>query len=311
MGTFSKTLISGVALLAAAGPALSAHTGDHASRLSWFNDAPFAGAGPVGVPEARLMKPSDYSTFGVRLHAAEEAYAVNVPAPVADISAFRLYGEVESPRAGNGSIAALQDVSPGRVNVFGVSWQHRLNAMNTLALSAEYGESTVMTPGMAENAMGAVVSPLAAETFDTRAAFSWTSHLPLAASPSITGSVYLGDAMAREENFRYLGRRYYGFTVGGSLTLFQSHTPYVSFKMQRSLYEPVATDPLMTTTTTTVAPRSGDRSLLSAGWKWQAGRDFSLQAEASYGLGETPGTSLDPYSLERSRILFGTRFGFK
>ena len=317
MGTFSKTLISGVALLAAAGPALSAHTIDHASRLSWFNDAPFAGAGPVGVPEARLMRPTDFSTFGVRLQAstAEETYTMNAPAnapaPVADASAFRLYGEVESPRAGNGSFAALQDTSPGRVNVFGVSWQHRLNAMNTLALSAEYGESTVVTPGgVTEYGVGTAASPLAAETFDTRAALSWTSRLPLAASPSITGSVYLGDEMAREENFRYLGRRYYGFTVGGSLTLFQSHTPYVSFKLQRSLYEPVATDPL-TTTAATVTPRSGDRSLLSAGWKWQAGRDFSLQAEASYGLGEASSTSLDPYSLERSRILFGTRFGFK
>ena len=317
MGTFSKTLISGVALLAAAGPALSAHTIDHASRLSWFNDAPFAGAGPVGVPEARLMRPTDFSTFGVRLQAstAEETYTMNAPAnapaPVADASAFRLYGEVESPRAGNGSFAALQDTSPGRVNVFGVSWQHRLNAMNTLALSAEYGESTVVTPGgVTEYGAGTAASPLAAETFDTRAALSWTSRLPLAASPSITGSVYLGDEMAREENFRYRGRRYYGFTVGGSLTLFQSHTPYVSFKLQRSLYEPVATDPL-TTTAATVTPRSGDRSLLSAGWKWQAGRDFSLQAEASYGLGEASSTSLDPYSLERSRILFGTRFGFK
>ena len=313
MGTFSKTLISGVALLAAAGPVLSAHTINHASRLSWFNEAPFAGVGPVGVPEARLMRPTDFSTFGVRLQAstAEETYIVNAPAPVADTSAFRLYGEVESPRAGNGSFAALQDTSPGRVNVFGVSWQHRLNAMNTLALSAEYGESTVVTPGgVMEYGAGTAASPLTAETFDTRAALSWTSRLSLAASPSITGSVYLGDAMAREENFRYLGRRYYGFTVGGSLTLFQSHTPYLSFKMQRSLYESVATDSLMTTTTTHVAPRSGDRSLLSAGWKWQVQRSFSLQAEASYGLGSST-TSLDPYSLERSRILFGTRFGFK
>jgi hypothetical protein len=120
----------------------------------------------------------------------------------------------------------------------------------------------------------------------------------------VTGSVFLGDEMAREEIYRHLGRKYYGFSVGGSLTLFQSHTPYVSFKMQRSVYE-VSDDPLF------VSPRTGDRSLLSAGWKWQAGRDFSLQAEASYGLGETSGSSLDPYSLERSRILFGTRFGFK
>jgi hypothetical protein len=160
--------------------------------------------------------------------------------------------------------------------------------MNTFAVSAEYGEGTV-------------VSPLA---LDTRAAFSWTSVLPSAVRPSVTGSVFLGDEIAREEIYRHLGRKYYGFSVGGSLTLFQSHTPYVSFKMQRSVYE-TSDDSLF------VAPRTGDRSLLSAGWKWQAGRDLSLQAEATYGLGEATGSSLDPYSLERSRILFGTRFGFK
>ncbi|MEW6332606.1 MAG: hypothetical protein AB1560_14205, partial [Pseudomonadota bacterium] len=287
----NQAILAGAALILTAGPALSAPAG----KLSWFNETPFAGVGPVGAPEIRPLNPADYTSFGIDLYssrkgAVEEAYAADARDAAPDANTLRLYGEVESSRSGTGSFA-LEDSSPGRVNVFGVAWQHRLNAMNTLAVSAEYGEGTALYP----------MSP---DTFDTRAAFSWTSALPGAVRPSVTGSVFLGDEMAREEIYRHLGRKYYGFSVGGSLTLFQSHTPYVSFRMQRSVYE-TSDDPLF------LAPRTGDRSLLSAGWKWQAGRDLSLQAEASYGLGETSGSSLDPYSLERSRILFGTRFGFK
>jgi hypothetical protein len=287
-----QVVLAGAALIMTAGPALSAPTG----KPSWFNDTPFAGVGPVGAPEIRPLNPADYTAFGINLYssrqsAVEEAYAADARDITPDANTVRFYGEVESSRSRTGSFASLEDSSPGRVNVFGVSWQHRLNAMNTLAVSAEYGEGTA-------------VYPLSLDTLDTRAAFSWTSVLPSAVRPSVTGSVFLGDEMAREEIYRHLGRKYYGFSVGGSLTLFQSHTPYVSFKMQRSVYE-ISDDSLF------VAPRTGDRSLLSAGWKWQAGRDLSLQAEATYGLGETSGSSLDPYSLERSRILFGTRFGFK
>lgn len=288
----NQVVLAGAALIMTAGPALSAPAG----KLSWFNDAPFAGVGPVGTPEIRPLNPADYASFGIDLYssrqgAGEEAYAAEARDSAPDANTVRLYGEFESSRSGIGSFVSLEDSSLGRVNVFGMSWQHRLNAMNTLAVSAEYGEGTA-------------VYPLAPETLDTRAAFSWTSVLPSAVRPSVTGSVFLGDEMAREEIYRHLGRKYYGFSVGGSLTLFQSHTPYVSFKIQRSVYQ-TTDDSLF------VAPRTGDRSLLSAGWKWQAGRDFSLQAEATYGLGEASGSSLDPYSLERSRILFGTRFGFK
>lgn len=295
MKALNKAVLASAALLVAAGPALSAPTG----KLSWFNDTPFAGVGALGVPEARLLDQSDYTSFGINLYnsrynsrqnAVEEGYPVAREITL-DANTVRLYGEVESSRSGAGSLSPVEDFPLGRVNAFGVSWQHRLNAMNSFAVSAEYGEGTA-------------VYPLPVDTLDTRAAFSWTSVLPSAVKPSITGSVFLGDEMAREEIYRHLGRRYYGFTVGGSLTLFQSHTPYVSFKMQRSLYD-TAEETLL------ISPRSGDRSLLSAGWKWQVQRDLSLQAEASYGLGEVPSSSLDPYSLERSRILFGTRFGFK
>ena len=291
MKAFNKAVLASAALLAAAGPAVAASGG----KLSWFNDTPFAGVGAVGVPEVRPLNPADYTSFGInidnlRQSPAEDASSGEAREVTLDANKVRLYGEVESSRSGTGSFSSVEDASLGRVNVFGVSWQHRLNAMNSFAVSAEYGEGTA-------------VYPVPLDTLDTRAAFSWTSALPGAVRPSITGSVFLGDEMAREEIYQNLGRRYYGFTVGGSLTLFQSHTPYVSFRMQRGLYD-TADDNLL------LSARSGDRSLLSAGWKWQVQRDLSLQAEASYGLGDTPSSSLDPYSLERSRIFFGTRFGF-
>lgn len=292
MRNFSKSLLAGAVLMMAGGTAVSAPSG----KLSWFNDAPFSGAGSLGVPKVRPLNPADYTSFGINLSSSspsvpEEAYSLNSGESKQEANTVRLYGEVESFRPGASSFSATPGSALGRVNVFGVTWRHRLNAMNTFAVTAEYGEGTT-------------VYPSSLDTYDTRAAFSWTSVLPSAVKPSITGSVFFGDEMAREEIYRHLGRRYYGFTVGGSLKLFQSHTPYVSFKMQRSLYD--ATDEALLN-----FPRSGDRSLLSAGWKWQIQRDFSLQAEASYGLGEGFGSSLDPYSLERSRILFGTRFGFK
>lgn len=291
MVTVNKSLLAGAALMMAAAPVLS----DPAGKLSWFNGTPFAGAGVMGAPEARLLSPSDYTSFGVNLYssrqvAIEEGFPLDVREARLDANSVRLYGELEPSRTTAGGYASIGNSLQSRVNVFGLSWQHRLSTINSFAISAEYGEGTA-------------VSPLPLDTLDTRAAFSWTSRLPIAVKPSVTGSVFLGDEMAREEIYRHLGRKYYGFAIGGSLTLFESHTPYVSFKMQRSVYD-------TTDETLFVSPRSGDRSLLSAGWKWQVQRDLSLQAEASYGLGEAP-SSLDPYSLERSRVLFGTRFGFK
>ena len=287
MKIFKKTILAGAALLAA-GLALTAQAG----VLSWFDDTPFAGAGAVGVPEVRLRNPSEYSRFAVNLYhsqslATEESYAVNGSDPNAGISSVRLYGEVES--SGNRPLYSSFDrFSYNRVNAFGLKWQHRLSASNSIAVSAEYGQATALRP-------------LSLDSLDTRAAISWTSRLPTSGKPSITGSIFLGDELAREEIYRRLDRKYYGFTVGGTLTLFQTHTPYVSFKMQKSMYDTAEESAL-------VIPRTGDRSLLSAGWKWQVQRDFSLQAEASYALGNTP--YLDTYNFERSRILFRTRFDF-
>lgn len=294
MKTVRKSILAGAALLASTGTAMSAPSG----KLSWFDDTPFAGVGALGVPEVRL-NPSDYSSFGLNLYRsqrfpADDGYPADTGDDALSADTVRLYGEVESPGSSdiqrrNFSFAG----SPGnRINAFGLKWHHHLDSMNSFAVSAEYGEGTAVYP-----------SPL--DTLDTRAAFSWTSELPAySLKPNITGSVFVGDETAREEIYRHLGRRYYGFTVGGSMTLFDSHTPYVSFKMQKSLYD-TADEPLF------ISPRSGDRSLLSAGWKWQVQRDFSLQAEASYGLGIASTPALDPYTLERSRIFLGTKYDFK
>lgn len=289
MRAVEKTILAGAVLLASTGTALSAQSG----KLSWFDDAPFAGVGTLGVPRIQLRNSSEYNSFGVDLYrsqrvAADDGSAVDAGVAGMGASSISFYGEIETP--GNSSPASFEQAPGNRVNAFGVRWRHHVDTANSFAISAEYGEGTAVNP-----------SPL--DTLDTRAAISWTSRLPSAVKPSVTGSVFLGDEVAREEIYRHLGRRYYGFTVGGSVTLFQSHTPYVSFKMQKSLYD-VADESAF------VSPRSSDRSLLSAGWKWQVQRGFSLQAEASYGLGSST-TSLDPNSLERSRILFGTRFGFK
>lgn len=291
MKAVNITILAGAALLVATGPALSAPSG----KLSWFDDTPFAGVGALGVPEVQLRNPSEYSKFGLRLYRSElftgaADYSADSGETARGVSSVSVYGEVETPgnRPRYSSLDVI-DPSSNRVNSFGVKWQHNLDAVNSFAVSAEYGEGTAVLP-----------SPQ--DTHDARAAFSWTSRLPISVKPSITGSVFLGDEVAREEIYRHLGRKYYGFTVGGSVTLLQSHTPYVSFKMQKSLYD-TNDDTLF------VATRSGDSSLLSAGWKWQVQRDFSLQAEASYGVGNT--TTLDPNKLEHSRILFGTRFDFK
>ena len=280
-----KTMLAGAAFLIVAGPVLSAQ----ADKLSWFNDTPFAGVGNVGVPEVSLRKP-DTTPFGLDLYHSQQSAADGYANPVGAGSGadrVHLYGELESTRE---PYRTTQDSSLNRVSGFGVKWQHNVSALHSFAVSAEYGEGTAIYPS-------------AFDTQDTRAAFSWTSRLLGGAKPSLTGSVFVGDEMGREDVYRGLGRKYYGFTVGGSMTLFDSHTPYVSFKMQKGLYDTVDDSSF-------ISPRSGDRSLLSAGWKWQVQRDFSLQAEASYGLNNnTPNPEL--YVPERSRVFFGTRFDFK
>jgi hypothetical protein len=184
-----------------------------------------------------------------------------------------------------------RELSGRRLSNVAVSWERRFDALNRLSVSAGY----------ADNVPGRALAPT--EFGDTHAGAAWTRELPGKWRPSLTGSVFAGDEFARDEAYRQLGRRYLGFAVEGQVTLLQSHKPYLSYQMRRSYYEGTAIDEIAANSL-----RTDDRSLVSAGWRWQASRSLSLQAEASYGLNPT---GQDLYNPERARVLFGTRFDFR
>ena len=265
-----------------------------AGRYSWFDDPlsdefAFSDAGlrrtGTGIPLTFGINAYPSPARGSLLGESVGYRGIGEEPPLAS-DVVRLYGEVSPAPAYRYS--PLGDETAGRLSAFGAKWLHRLDAIHSFAVSAGYSETT--SP--------ARLSP---DTFDTRAAFSWTSKWAGGYRPGVTGSVFVGDETTKDDAYRYLGRKYYGFAIGGELTLFQRHTPYLSYRLQRSQYE-TAADSLYS------PYRSDDRSLVSAGWRWQVQRNWSLQAEASYGLS---GTSLDLQNYERSRLFFGTRFDFK
>jgi hypothetical protein len=269
------------ALLIAALPLTSAA----ARKYSWFDNSPTAEG---GVPSLMSSRPE----FGLDLYLSRDAARTGTgDAPgvgaTGPENTVRLYGDL-----GPGG-ASRDPETTQRPGLLGLRWQHRLNADHALAVSAEYGETQLANTA-------STATPYQ-DAQDSRAVLSWTSRLKWDWRPSITGSVFLGDESAHDETYRYLGRRYYGLAVGGQMILPQAHTPYVSFRLQRSQYGLYDDPPY-------AASRFEDQSWLSAGWKWQVQRNLSLQAEASYGLS---GPNLDPLFPERSRVFFGTRFDFR
>jgi len=191
----------------------------------------------------------------------------------------------QSQRFGN--FQSLTEPSVGRLSSFGAAWSQRLTPRNTVGLSAGYSEFSHPDAGQ--------------DMLDTHAAMSWTSKWQRGWRPGVTGSVFLGDETARDSDVRGLGRRYYGFSVGGEVTVFERHTPYINYRLQRSLIDASPEAFALDTRTT-------DHSLVSAGWRWQLQRNFSLQAEATYSLSDN---GLDLYNQDRSRVIFGTRFDFR
>ncbi len=265
-----------------------------AGKYSWFNDPlsdDFA-FNSVDLPRPGGGMPL---TFGVNAYATPSLDSL-----VNEGMGYRNLGE--GSRVVSNLVRIYGEISPGpayrypplgnetavRLNAFGAKWLHRVDAIHSFAVSAGYNEVTSPTR-------------LAPDTFGTRAAFSWTSKWAGGYRPGVTGSIFVGDETAKDEAYRYLGRRYYGFAIGGELTLFREHTPYLSYRLQRSQYETTG-DSLYSS-----YPRD-DRSLIAAGWRWQVQPNWSLQAEASYGLN---GVGLDLQNYERSRLFFGTRFDFK
>jgi hypothetical protein len=255
-----------------------------AGKYGWFSDRSAA----TGVLQAGS------STFGMDVYrSGKDPEADVAAAPEHKVS---LYGDYPV-RAGHASEDS--DSAARRFANFGVRWQHRVSVKDSVSVSAEQGESSLLRPAV-------TINP---DAFDTRATASWTRELSWAWKPSVTGGVFLGDEASRNEALRSVGRRYYGFTVGGELRLLQAHTPYVSFRMERSLYDFSGSDD---STAPVYSRTTEDSSRFAAGWRWRATRGLSLQAEASYGFNFNNGGSdlLSP-ERERSRVFFGTRFDFR
>lgn len=273
-----------VVTLFAAAPAVSA-----AGPFSWFDGAqPADFAADAWTPK--------YAAFSLDLYRSADSAVESPPDDVRDNDAgdsMRLFGGVDhglTLEAGLSRPTETQETpyTARRLRALGLAWQHRLDSANYLTASAGYGNG----------------SPLWAPTpewVDTRATVSLSSRWQNTYyQPRVTGSVFVGGESATPEAYRMLGRRYYGLAVGGELTLQRAHTPYVSFQIQRSLS--AGEDTLMT------SALDDDRSQIAAGWKWQAQRHLSLQAEASLGYN---GGRLRLQNTERSRVFFGTRFDFK
>lgn len=265
-----------------------------AGKYSWFSDS-----SPSGVLEA-----SPSSVGGDVYRSGEDPEADVMPLSRHRISLFGDY----SLRASQADEENENKLAPSRrlANV-GVRWQHRMSSKDSVAVLAEQGETSMQRATYSANP----------DALDTRATLTWTRELPWALRPSLTGGVFLGDESMREETARSLGRRYYGFSVGGAMRVLESHTPYVSFRMQRSLYQQrTPYDASLSEDGGSMSPAyartTEDSTRFAAGWRWQAGRGLSLQAEASYGLnfnGDNPDVALP--ERERSRVFFGTRFDFK
>lgn len=276
-----------------------------AARFSWFDDTP---RDSLGLQRTPLFDRDTRLSFGIDAYkslapnrAPDEDLRDNGYAAGTGDTRIELYGEVGG-RTSDGTLPIPMlhpTITPdgnnplmsknSRLSGFGIKLRHRLDATNSIALSAGYSE----TPW-------SVQSPTNLDVLDTRAALSWTSKWSGGLQPGMTGSVFIGDESMRDETYQRLGRRYYGFSVGGELRLTQEHTPYLSYRVRRNLDSP--DDPNY------LATPYDDRSQIAAGWRWQVQQNWSLQAEARYGLN---GASLDPYSPDRSRIFFGTRFDFR
>jgi len=252
-----------------------------AGQYAWFDDRPggqpFLGTAPL------LRADSSRLHFDIPLRSLEQSEALSTRRPVGEpawgtLRVYRLEGEHLSV-----------DTDPRRTTALGLVWQHRVFARDRVSVSAEMGDNLS-------------ASTIPHDTFETRASVSWTREWSGSWKPSLTGSMFFGDETARTDPRYQFGRRYVGLSVGGQLTLARDHTPYVSYQLRRSYYGPEAgTDVLL-------PPRTDDRSLLTAGWRWQANRQWSLKAEASYGFNAD---GLDIYNQERTRVFFGTRFDFR
>jgi hypothetical protein len=172
-------------------------------------------------------------------------------------------------------------------DLLAIQWQHRLNEAHSLTLAAGYGDDVYLDEKRYD--------PVSA-----MASVGWTGQWSGRWRPAVSGSVFVGDENTSADTYRNLDRRYFGFSVGGRMTFFDKHSPFVSFRMLRNdfgnteLVDSLAASP--------------DYSRLTAGWDWQVLPNMRLRAEAEYTLYDSGPTI---YGNDERRIFFSTRFDFR
>jgi hypothetical protein len=172
-------------------------------------------------------------------------------------------------------------------DALGLEWRHALDPGNSVTVAAQRGGYTDWTLR-------------AAGTDSTQALVAWTSELGGLVRPQITGSVFLGDEAAKDETYRYLGRRYYGVALEGRVSLFSHHTPYTSVQLRHSDYN--ANDPVF------LVPRREDYARLAAGWNWRISSNWGIRAEANYSLNSS---TIESYQYDQRQVFLTTRFDFR
>ena len=285
-----------------------------AGTVSWFDDPAFPGAYPDVSELTSLSRERfsmDFKTSGLLkgdkfsyLQRKAPEIAVQDGRESEYTNQISVFGDIvsdydKSKLVGFGTPRhdAVQYLNPDnaqRINMLGIKWQHRLNAKNSVTISTHYGDNIYLDQSLRN------VSSVPVNTHTTMTSVSWTGEWANQARPSITGSFFIGDESVKDEAYSNLGRRYYGFTVGGQLILFQKHMPFVSFKLQRSDY--LADEPELY-----VLPDK-DHSRITAGWNWQVQPNWSLRAGADYTVDDF---EFNLYKYDRSRIFFSTRFDFR
>lgn len=290
----------------------------YAGAVSWFEDPAFPGAyaedyklnGQYGsiydtrftleLPLGNLRRNRGFPPFSGTTMGSS---AVSEPRHQVGADKLSVFGGIAS----DNDDLRLEELGPilhrpvsrldeGRPHLLGIKWQHYLNAVSSVAVSTRYGDNLDLDQSLQN------VSIIPIDTYSTMTSLSWTGRWVGEMRPSITGSIFIGDEYAKNEAYRNLGRKYYGFTVGGQMTLFQTHRPFVILKMQRSDF--------LTEETNVYVLRNSDEnhSRLTAGWSWQVQPNWSLSAGADYTVEDF---ELNFYKYNRSRLFFNTRFDFR
>ncbi|HEX19278.1 MAG TPA: hypothetical protein ENG78_00405 [Acidiferrobacteraceae bacterium] len=214
------------------------------------------------------------------------------PMPVwSSADQFSFKGEVGYNKPGSSISVPIyyqesRDLALGatRYSGFGVQWKNRINRSNSLTVAARFGGNEYLQQ-----------SSLA--TDNTQASIVWSGRWLGSYKPRLTGGFVIGDDRARFEQSNYLARRYYGVVVGGELTLFDKHTPYVSVSVLRNDYRNGNAGLYL--------GRAQDYTRFSAGWNWQVSSNWKLRADTHYVLGNNDSGF---YNGERSRIMFSTEY---